>query len=325
MIGAAVSVALVRSGFLGFLFLLPIGVVAYCFSPRYARICAVLVILGNTAFTLFTGSGGYNPRELWADILYLTALTTAFTWHAAPPARGPAFFRMPTVYRLIAGSVIGALAFALVIYTARDDWGFYALIREQAEALASLYAGASGADVVQQSLSAQYMTADIILETLRVVGLRGGILVSCMLLFFVSRQISLLITWLVRHKPVVNSAVGFHVRAECIWVLSFALLSILVGMRFGIAPLEIVAWNVLVICAILYMAQGVGIALFFFARIMSPALRIFLNLAILVMIFSPGINAVALGVLILLGIAENWVPFRAPKTNGPSSTPGMGE
>jgi hypothetical protein len=44
---------------------------------------------------------------------------------------------------------------------------------------------------------------------------------------------------------------------------------------------------------------------------------------VILLVFSPGINAAALGVLVLLGIAENWVPFRAPKPDGGSSTPGI--
>jgi hypothetical protein len=55
---------------------------------------------------------------------------------------------------------------------------------------------------------------------------------------------------------------------------------------------------------------------------MPPLKRLFLNILVVALVFSPGVNAAALGVLTLLGIAENWVPFRAPKPDGKSSTPG---
>jgi hypothetical protein len=74
----------------------------------------------------------------------------------------------------------------------------------------------------------------------------------------------------------------------------------------------------------LFLAQGGGIVLFALnRRALPPVMRFFLNLLILVLIFSPGVNAFVLGGLVLLGIAENWVPFRAPKPDGSSSTPGI--
>jgi hypothetical protein len=51
-------------------------------------------------------------------------------------------------------------------------------------------------------------------------------------------------------------------------------------------------------------------------------MRLLGNFLIILVIFSPGINALALAALVLLGIAENWLPLRALKTDGPASTPG---
>ncbi|WP_010258308.1 hypothetical protein [Treponema primitia] len=321
LIGAAVSVGLVKSSLLGFLFLLPLGVVAYCFNAKTAWFAALLAVLGNFAFSL---------PAIGVDVLCLAALIAIFTWITSPPERAPAFFRMPVVYRFMAGSVLATLVFALVLYSMREDQELFSIFRQQAEALASLYAASAGADVVQRSLTEQYMTADTILKTLGAVALRGGMLVSWVLLFFVSRQISLVITWMVRRilqrssplKRPDGSLVSFHLRPECIWALSFSLLAILAGLRLKLTPLEIAGWNVLVLCIILYLTQGGGIVLFFLTRaLIPPGMRFVLNLVIFVVILSPGINAVFLVVLVLLGIAENWVPFRAPKTNGSPPTP----
>ncbi|MFP3041937.1 hypothetical protein LQZ19_08960 [Treponema primitia] len=327
LIGAAVSVGLVKSSLLGFLFLLPLGVVAYYFNAKTAWFAALLAVLGNFAFSL---------PAIGADVFCLAALIAIFTWITSPPERAPAFFRMPVVYRIMAGSVLATLVFALVIYSMRDDQELFSVFRQQAEALASLYAASSGADVVQRSLTEQYMTADTILKTLGDLAIRGGILMSWALLFFISCQISLVITWLVRRIVQRSSPrilqrmwpngllVNFHLRAECIWALSFSLLAVLAGVSLKLAPLEIVGWNILVICIILYLTQGGGIALFFLTRVfIPPGMRFFLNLFILVLILSPGINVVFLVGLVLLGIAENWVPFRAPKTNGSPPTPGV--
>jgi hypothetical protein len=327
LIGAVVSVGLVRSGFLGFLFLLPLGIMAYCYNGKTAWFSAVVVILGNGVFSLVMGPLGlHNPGALLMDSLYLTALIAAFTWLMAPPDKGPSFLRLPAVYRLISGSVAVSLVFGLVLYSTRKDGGFYSLFREQAEAIASLYTAASGADVVQRSLLEQYMTADHILATLGAIALRGGMVVSSVLLFFISRQLSLVIFWFVRRRRVGGSITGFHVKPRCIWELSGSLLVILAGLRLQIAPLEIAGWNMAVICMMLYLAQGGGIMLFFLSRsTIPPMMRFLLNMVIVLVILSPGINVAALGALAILGIAENWVPFRTPKTNGSSSTPGMME
>jgi hypothetical protein len=323
LIGAAVSVGFSRTGFLGLLFLLPLGTVAYCYNPKTAWFAAAAAALGNALFFLVMGSlYGVQPWVLpWADMLYLTAVIAAFTWITSPPERGGGIWRIPTAYRIMAGAVVTSLALALALYAARDDQGLRSLFRSQAETLASLYAGASGADEVRRSLTEQYVTADVIMEVLRSAALRGGVAASCVALFAASRQISLVAAFFIRHKRRGASLVAFHVRPECVWVLSFSLLAVMGGLALGMAPLEIAGWNILVLCAILYLAQGGGIAIFFLIRL-SPGLRFALNLGVLALILSPGINAAFMGALVLLGVAENWVPFRAPKPNGPPPTPG---
>jgi hypothetical protein len=319
LVGAAVSVGLSRSGFLGFLFLLPLGVAAYCNNTKTAWCAATLAALGNAVFLVVVGRfQSYSGLTQWTDMLYLTVVIAAFAWITAPPQGG---LLLPTAYRIVAGSVATSLALALALYSARDDQGFRSLFTAQAEMLASLYAGASGADEVQRSLAERYMNADAILEILRAAALRGGVAASCVALFTVSRQISLIAASFIRRKPMGGSLAAFHVRPECIWALSFSLLAIVGGLSLKIEPLEIAGWNILVLCAILYLAQGGGIAVFFLARL-PPGLRFALNLGVLALILSPGINAVFMGALIILGLAENWAPFRASKTNGPPPTPG---
>jgi hypothetical protein len=317
-------VVAIRTG-LGFLFLLPIGVLAYCCTNRTAWLGVFTAVVVNGLFSLgVVVFMGYNALELLGDALYFSVMVSVFAWISAPPFERFRFLHIPGVYRLIIGSVIGALAFLPVLAAADKDTGVAALLRSQAELAASLYTAASGADVVQRTLLEQYVTADAILNIVRLVALRGGAVVSCLLLFFISRQISLFIARFTRRIQAEAGIIGFHVMPGLIWALSVSLLSIVFCLAFHITALEILAWNVLVICIMLYLAQGGGIALYLLTTAALPqALRIVLNCLFIVLLFSPGINAVLLGGIVLLGIAENWVPFRAPKSNGPSSTPGM--
>ncbi|MDR2403430.1 MAG: DUF2232 domain-containing protein [Spirochaetaceae bacterium] len=325
VIGAVISVVLNRTGFLGLLFLVPPGVIAYCYNGKTAWFCTFLVILGNGLVSLTLGVPlGYSPAVLWRDILYMAVMTGSLTWIVLPArAEGFLFSRIPGVYRLICGSLLGALSLVPVVASLRNSSGLYEFIRAQAEAVSALYAASAGADVVQRSLSEQYITPEAVLETVSLVSLRGGMVVSCMILFVVSRQLALGITWFIRRTKPGGSITGFHVPPWFIWALSCSLPGILVGVKTKTALLEIPAWNILVICSILYLAQGGGIAIYFLSRIRRPGARFLIHLLLIIVICSPGINAVFLGALALLGIAENWVPFRVPKTDGPSSTPGM--
>jgi hypothetical protein len=320
-VGAALSVGLSRNSFVGFLFLLPLGVVAYCYNSKTAWFAAAVSALGNALFSLAAGRFQSYLALPWADMLYLTVVIAAFAWITAPPEWGGAFVRMPVAYRIVTSAVVSSLVLALALYFARDDQGLRSLFRSQAELLASLYASASAADEVRRSLVEHYMTADAILGMLRAAALRGGMAASCVALFAASRQLSLIVAALIRRRRPEGSLAFFHVRPECVWALSLSLLAIVGGLNFGIAPLEIAGWNILVLCGILYLAQGGGIAVFFLARC-PPGMRFALNLGVLALILSPGINVAFMGVLILLGLTENWVPFRAPKPSGPPSTPG---
>jgi hypothetical protein len=246
-----------------------------------------------------------------------------FVWISAPPAVFP---RVPLAYRIIAGSTLSALLFFFIIHAAQADSVFNAFIRSQAEVLNSLYIASAGTDEVERSLLEE-QSPDFILKTLSFVAMRGGALASSMLIFFVSRQLSLICVGIIRRLRVGGTVTDFHAAPFLIWVLSGSLLLVLGATRFSLGVLEIIGWNMVTICALLYLAQGSGIALYFLtrsaiSRAIPPILRLVIDVLIVVVIFSPGISVIALGVLLLLGIAENWAPFRAPKTNGQSSTPG---
>jgi hypothetical protein len=272
----------------------------------------------------------YHGNEFSATllpVLYYTVMTLVFFWIMDPPGRGSGFFRVRTVYRLILGAVLGGLTFLFAQYTNLNSPGFSALLRSQAEMLSSLYINSSGADAARRSFLETFITPERILEILKLAALRGGAVASSLFLFFISRQISHSLARMIRRIPSPGQGGGlrgFYAPPRSIWALSFSLLAILVFRFLHIEVLETIFWNVLTICVMLFLAQGGGIVLFALThKMMPPLVRLVLNVLVILLIFSPGINAFALGALVLLGIAENWVPFRAPKPGGTSSTPGM--
>jgi hypothetical protein len=292
-------------------------------ARRAVFLAAALNILISLGLGLFFHGA---VAALIQVVLYYTVMALVFFWIMTPPVRGPAVLRVRTAYRFILGSLAGALAFLGMVYIFREEAGFSVFFRSQAEMISSLYISSAGQDAVRRSFLESSVTPEKVLEIMELAALRGGVVISFLFLFFMNRQISLSLAWLIRRvRPVGQGGLrGFHAPGSSIWVLSFSLPAVLLFRVLNIPLMETAAWNVLVICVMLFLAQGGGVALFVFTRqVMPPLARLLLNVLFVVLIFSPGINALVLGGLVLLGIAENWVPFRAPKSNGSSSTPGM--
>ena len=318
---ASISVALMRSGFLSFLFLVPLGFSAAASGPATAWLACVSAVIINGGIAVGTGLHyGSGGGGLVADLLYYTVTALGFTWIMA----GGFFPRVRTMYRFSIAAVAGALAFLCIVSLTRNSEGFAGFLQSQAEWLSSVYISASGADAARRSVLEHQLTPEKILEALTAVALRGGGLVSAFFLLFVNRQAALGLVRIVRRRSEGRSLSAFHVPVNTIWVLSISLAAVLLATIIKAAIVEIIAWNIVVLCAILFLAQGAGIAFYALTRRpLPPLMRLLCTVLIVVMVCSPGINMAALGLLIILGIAENWLPLRAPKHDGPASTPGL--
>ncbi|MDR2494519.1 MAG: YybS family protein [Spirochaetaceae bacterium] len=317
--GAVISAGLTRSGFPAFFFLVPLGFTAQGCGLLWGWITALGAVVINGIASLI-GALAFKTPMPWADLVYFDIMALVFTWVTAPLSPRKRGVRAPApAYRFAAGSVIGALALWFLIEAASESLD--AFFRSQGEALASLYRASAASDSAGAAFMEQYATPEAVAAFMKSVMLRGGGVLSCALIFFVSRQISLLFARLILRIRAPEQP--FHAAPSLIWALSLSLLGAVAGSEAGMVPLEIGAWNMITVCAVLYLAQGWGIARYFLAsRNLPPFKRVMLTLLVIVLLCSPVINAAALGILVLLGIAENWVPFRAPKSDGPSSTPG---
>ena len=329
LIGAASCLFFLKSGFLSFFYLVPLGFIAGRYNYKTAWLSFLLAAVGNFLLTLGISGGRISAATL--DISYFTVMAFIFTCIIAPPpylrekVSGP--------YRLIGGSCLGALVFTFILFRAMATQGFPEYVDYLLDALLSAYRS-SGLDVVQ-SARLEMLNAEIVMEVIKAVMLRGGSFVSCLFMFFICFQISVFIARLFTRmvtstvnntKPQgVNSLAFFHVEPHIIWLFSISLFLTVVTRIMGIVILEIVLWNVLVICAILYFAQGLGIVQFFLARFSWPFMRLFAGLLFVLVLFSPFVNLMLLGGLVLLGLIENWMPLRASKNKEPPSTPEAGD
>ena len=329
LIGAGVCLFFSRSSLLVLFFVLPLGFLAYRYGYRVAWSALFFAVMGNMFLAMGTAlTHGFPLTGIFWGVFYFAAVASIFTWITAPP---PALsLKVCSTVRLIIGSSLASLLLMGMFFRIMASPNFsenIALITNSVMAR-----GSAGSDVVQSALLSE-VTPEMVLNFMTSTVLRGGALISSLLLFFVCRQISFILARLfVRNKPPtsnlleVNSLLVFRVHPMAIWVLSGALLLLVLTNRANLEIPGIILWNILILCGILYLAQGMGIVQFFLARAtLTPFLKLLLCVLFLLLLFSPGINAILFGGVVLLGIAENWVSFRAPKSNGPPSTPEAGD
>jgi hypothetical protein len=307
LLGGLASVLLRHMGFMGFFFLVPLGLTALLsgFRGALAACFAALILESAFAAAVFWGEGG-GAAEILPGLLYAALVMGVFVWIMSPPGA------VRTARRFMAGAAAVTALFLFMAGGLFYGGEFRAMFRPQAEFLSSLYAASSEGDAVRRSVMEEFFTADHILDILDMLVKRGGALGSSMILFFVSRRLSFFAARVAGSGFRSETLPGFHAPPETIWILSFSLLGILFFrmVSFGIG--ETAAWNAMVLSAIVFFAQGGGIVLWFLSRkSFSPVLRVLVYIGFLFVLLSPVINAFAMGLLVLLGIAENWAPLRA--------------
>ena len=292
------SMLFMKTGLLSFLFMVPLGYAVLVSGSLWITFFAAAA--ANVVLSLVLHLRAVNNSSLWADILYFTIILLMFIWITGGK-------NIRTAYRLILASVAGAVAFNFLIMNNRSDSSFNLILSETSELLASIFVSSSGNNAAVQ----QAFTPERVLELIKSVSIRGGAVISMLLIFFLNRQITLAAMWLIKRKRDERSLIQYFAPPVTIWCLSGALAVVLLSSMFRIVLLEILAWNALTICAVLFLAQGAGIVLHLFARF-TPTVRILASVLVMVIILSP-LSAFAVAAVLILGIAEIWLPIRIKK------------
>lgn len=301
VICATISAVFLKFGLLSLFFMVPLGYAILVYNQVWITFLAAAVI--NLVFNLFSGFQ-------WTQTLYFTTLFLCFTFIMGSGKFG----KYRTAYRFIAASVIGFLAF-LIFVVGRANSYFYAILSDTAELFARSFAPeAAAGDSVRSSLMQEVFTAGKIVELSKAILFRGGIVASMFFLFFMNRYLAQALAFFVKRKPRDRGLISFFVPQNTIWVLSGAIMVILVTRVASVELLQVAAWNVFIICAILFFAQGIGLVKALLEK-RTPVFRFFLNVLIIVLILSP-FSAILVAAVLLLGVLEAWMPFkRIPAVN----------
>ncbi|MDR1655603.1 MAG: hypothetical protein LBR96_06350, partial [Treponema sp.] len=137
-----------RSGFLSFLFLVPVGFTALTSNPQTAWAAAMATAVFNGFLTVFfmlfgspaAGAGSFGIIGL--DILVIALSSASFLWIMIPPAAG--LLNLKTPYRIIIGSALSFLVFLLILFGFSNGEAFNLFMESQTEALLKIYAAQPG-------------------------------------------------------------------------------------------------------------------------------------------------------------------------------------
>jgi hypothetical protein len=301
IICVTISLIFMKTGLLSLIYLMPLGyaiIVSGNFLPVFITAAAVNLVM--VIIQPLSNTGGLNYILL--EALYLISVLFGFSWIV-----GGKFMR--TVYRFIIASVLCTIIFLVLINSPSS--GILKIFNETAEEIFNNYNLGSEKNA-KDLLFMQTFTPQGIVELAKMFLLRGGALISMFFLFFVNRQIAVSIVSLIKKQKIDRGLAAFYSPVNTIWVLSGSLASIVLTVIFKIEILEIISWNVFTVCVIIFLAQGIGI-LMYWMSLRTNAFRLMINVLIIVVLFSPlGLFAVA--ALILLGIIDNWRSFRIVKS-----------
>ena len=307
-------------------------------------IAVAIGIMGNSVAGLIFGSLTEMTSGLLygiaADTVYFAILILVFIWAIHPAPLIIKGIRIGSAYRLAIASFIASLALLPLVWIARRDEGLVAFITSQAEALAAAAKDAAGADVVQRSLLERDFSADTLTSLMGVALSRGASLGHMVFLTLSVRIADTILAFRARARFAKALSTGtaaqhdmrllsppslsdFRNSPYLVWVLIGTLGSVLGSIVFKLEYVEIVSWNLLSVCAFLYLAQGLAIVSFNLARPGVPRmLRPLAAFMTVLLLFRPGINAVLIVALAIIGVAENWLPLRVAGKTEPPPTPG---
>jgi hypothetical protein len=290
------------------LFLAPVGYAVLVCNSLWLPALAAASLNAGLLIIMRLFFGG-SPGNISLEILYYTALFMGFAWiMGGDHLRG--------AYRFVLASAAVTVVFLIYINSSASP--FFSSLNEMSQMLTQILNSAND-DPARRSLLQQIITPDRVQEVVNIFLLRGGALLSVSFVFFINRQVSLSVVSIIKRQRKGRGLMDFFAPPVTIWVLSGALAVILLTRMFRVQVLDIIAWNILVICAIIFFAQGAGILLHFLAR-RSYVFRLISVGLVIMTILSPVLNMIVVSAILILGISENWLPLRAPK-KGPASTP----
>jgi len=295
VICTGLSILFMNTGLLAFFYLVPLGyaiIITGSFTVTFIISAAATII-----FSFISGNNNPSTSGTLMQLLFILTFILSYTWIIGGK-------KTRTLYRFIAASTVSTIVLLLLINHPSLR------IFEQVNELINII---FGAETEQGNLNSFPSVApDRMVDLASNFLLRGGAVISMFILFFINRQLAFTVIMIVKKQRIDRGLIAFFAPVNTVWVLTGALITVLLTRMLNIEILEILAWNVLVICGIIFSAQGAGVLMHWMLS-RTNVFRLILSVLIVVLMFSP-INVFLLAALLILGIVDNWMSFRTQKS-----------
>ncbi len=322
LIFAVVSALLYHMGTGFVFFLVPLEMALVRRGPRSFALAAgaAFVVIGGVKLVTVARQVAENAPFLAIELFTVLALIGGLALIQLPTLVrvDPRIARFPRVPRLLAATAaVGVLSIPLFLTLSHSET-FAAGLQERFQGLATMLKSASTGE---SSLDLLPGSGAVTAQTL--IKIVGELLPRTFLFdYFVLLTFS---WWLGRimgartmgERAAVTRVVDFRLPDAYVWPLIGSLAAVLLGLVVDTGPLSYVAWNLGLIMAFLYGIAGVGIIRHLFQRYnLSRGLRWLFVMALIVMLFTPGLRTAVLVLVPALGVSETWIRYRKPRSEG---------
>jgi len=316
-----VSAGLYLSALLAFAFLLPLqfafGRLGKGGGFRAAAISA-LVLTGTQVFFLAGSGTGFTAAWLGSlGFPLLLILTLVVLNHGYATRLGPSV-------RLVTASLILALVLSPLVSSLLADGSLKAALLDTTKGFT---------EEIRKGIEAKIdITAPEYDGAALMASLDPERIVDSSLRFFVSAFAGLVFlliggSWWIGNRIAGEGSLGrgeavalreLRLPPELVWPLLASLTLLLATLAIDLGQLpRVVAWNLSIVFALAYAAQGAGIVAHHLERLKVPGfLRIALALTIPLSAISSPIGAGLVAILPVLGVTELWIPYRTKKGVG---------
>lgn len=326
LIFAAVSTLLYRLGMGPILFLVPLQVLytrrgKKSFGWAAALTLVLIIVIGaalarrwstGEALTSATVISLQMPSlvfELTVGALMIGGLALIQLPEMTPQLRLP---RYPRVTRLVlATAITGILSVPTILYLTGNE-AFFTNIEEFFTVLAeSTNSAIIGTQSEALPIAAQPIQTESLLRFIGMVLRRTYLFYYFLILTFGWWLGTIIGARSMGRHPGLTRVADFKLPDRYVWPLIASLALVVLNLIVPLEPLEVLAWNALLIFAFLYGISGLGIIRFLLSKLkVRPGIRWLVIIGIIILAMTPRIGIAVLILIPGLGVSEVWLKYR---------------
>ncbi len=313
LIFAGISIIMYEIGFLSFLYLVPLQIMAKKRGENGLLFSSVLV-LAAVLITAIINTRWVEDVQLKNVLIFLELILPVMLVAALYTVNKKFTEEWRSLYKILGVTLAVGLVSIPVILIIKQNTKFLDYFREQITKIVQSISDSlflqSG--IYEEGIVRSLFQPEQIIQTIRAIFFRN---------FLFSFFVFLTLNWRIGIGIARRFFGGeiprlhrFMLPNTFIWVLLISWAGILADIFFGLKIFGYIVWNIGLIALFLYGLQGVGIIRSLLARAnLGRGLQTFLTVMILFLLIIPGINALVILGIPIFGVSEVWIHYRKPK------------